>query len=118
MDTQADGRTEHGTGEQTEPRSGTDVTSRTKRSSENGVGHLNGHQSGPQPKRAVTPSTFNLEETPEERERRIHDTRAMLKSLLANTPEEVEEQRETWKILKAALIEGRPSYAQLFPDDE
>jgi hypothetical protein len=40
------------------------------------------------------------------------------RSVSTKTPEEVEEQRETWRFLKAALDEDRPSYAKLFSDSD
>jgi hypothetical protein len=117
MDTRADEQAEQTAGDQTEVQSGRSVPSRANGSSENCVGHLTSDGSTPKFKRAFTPSTFKLDETPEERDRRIRETRAVLKSLLAKTPEEVKEQQETWRILRAALNEGRPSYAKLFPED-
>jgi hypothetical protein len=68
--------------------------------------------------RRVTPSTAKLDETPEERDERIRHTRAVLESLRAKTPEEAEEQRETLKMLDAALSRGRPYYEKLFPDTD
>jgi hypothetical protein len=67
-------------------------------------------------KRAVTPTTFKLDETPEERDARVREMRAVLESLRARSPEEEQEQRETMKFLIAALNEGRAPYPKLFAD--
>ena len=118
MDTHEDRQTEQRSEDSTGMSNVEQVPTETNGASKNAFGLLPSYQSTPTFKRAFMPSTFKLDETPEERDRRIRETRAMLKSLLATTPEEVEEQRETWKILRAALNEGRPTYAKLFPDDE
>jgi hypothetical protein len=70
--------------------------------------------------RRVTPETVRHApaEAPEERAERVRHTRAVLESLRATTPEEVEEQRETLKMLDKALSEGRPHSERLFLDDE
>lgn len=118
MDTQTNERIDQASGRQIEAPSPSLATPAKDGKPEKGDCPRNNHPSMPDLERAVTPSNFRLDETPEQRDRRIRETRAMLKSLLATSPEEVEEQRETWKILKAALDEGRPSYAKLFADDE
>ena len=82
----------------------------------NGVGHPIGHLPMPNFKRAVTPSTFKLDETPEEREARVRDQRAVLESLRAKSEEEADEQRETLEFLIAALNEGRAPFPKLFSD--
>ena len=117
MDAQADERTRRASTDQTDTqrRESAPLATNGRTGSD---GQPDGQVSVPSFKRAVTPSTFKLHETPEERDLRIRETRAMLKRLLATTPEEIEEQKETWKILKAALNEDRPAYAKLFPDDE
>jgi hypothetical protein len=118
MDTRADMQNEQTSGDTTQVRSDRSVPASENGSSANGAGELASSPSTPKLHRAFTPSTFKLDETPEERDQRIRETRAMLKSLLAKTPAEVQEQQETWKILRAALNEGRPSYAKLFSDDD
>jgi hypothetical protein len=68
--------------------------------------------------RRVTPSTFKLDETPDERDERIRATLTMLESLRAKTEEEAAEQRETLELLIKGLNANRPPYAQLFPDQD
>jgi hypothetical protein len=64
-----------------------------------------------------TASEIKLDESPKQRRQRISRTIADLDALLATTEEEAEEQRETWRLLKQALDEHRPSHAKLFPDE-
>jgi hypothetical protein len=80
-------------------------------------GHAQGAASGQYIGPRVTPSTFKLNETPEERDERIRRTREGLAALRAKTPEEAEEQRETLEFLMAALKESRAMSGQQ-PTDE
>jgi hypothetical protein len=118
MDTQANERIEQVSRRQIEAPSPSLATPVTDGQRENGDCPGYNHPSMPDLERAVTPSTFKIDETPAVRDRRIRETHAMLESLLATSPEEVEEQKETWTFLKAALDEGRPPDAKLFVDAE
>jgi hypothetical protein len=64
----------------------------------------------------MTPSTFKLNESPDERDARVREMRAVLESLRAMSPEEEREQRATMDFLIAALNEGRAPYPKLFAD--
>jgi hypothetical protein len=72
----------------------------------------------PMVRHAVTPSTFSLDEASEGWVARARETRAVLESLRAKTPEEEQEQRETLEFLIADLNSGRAPYAKLFSDTD
>lgn len=67
---------------------------------------------------ATQPQELNEEQREAQRQEQIRRNQALIELLNEwehGSPEEAEEQRETWEMLKKLLDEDRPSFRKLFP---